>query len=133
MNIISQDNLATSTHRPIAPKIVFDNGLHADNTAGEVNQTFVTGNQNFAEQQQIRSNAAEDGMEGIEITDNATTPSRVGSPTSISNLLRMELGPPRGGGEVMQTGTVKEDGSINFVGNFFLNRFLISFKIFRLF
>lgn len=138
MNIISQDNL-TPTHRPLVPKIQFDNGLgqEVNIIASSGSQTVLTTNVSFNKEgvQESKVNqlagtyvavtaSEENGVEQsiytiqprtLDITDNATTPSRVGSPTSISNLLQMELA-AHGAGTIMQTSATKEDGSMSFVG-----------------
>ncbi|KAK9752240.1 hypothetical protein QE152_g4340 [Popillia japonica] len=146
MNIISQDNL-TTTQRPIAPKIQFENLSQEDNLPNKSNPVYGNGSasssaptivtnitfnneviQTTKTDQLTRTYVAvtsteENGVEhsvyttqanALDISDNATTLSRVGSPTSISNLLQMALG-SHAAGDVMQT-EVKEDGSINFVG-----------------
>lgn len=105
MSIISQDNL-TPTQRPIVPKIQYEASV------SQITPVYNNGTASPSGQSMIPN--IEVVQEGI--SDNATTPSRVGSPTSISNLLQMALG-PHGIGEVMQTSTVKEDGTISFVGN----------------
>lgn len=154
MNIISQDNL-TTTQRPIAPKIQFENLSQEDNLPNKSNPVYGNGSasssaptivtnitfnneviQTTKTDQLTRTYVAvtsteENGVEhsvyttqanALDISDNATTLSRVGSPTSISNLLQMALG-SHAAGDVMQT-EVKEDGSINFVGKYYRFFFL---------
>ncbi|GJQ87687.1 hypothetical protein Trydic_g17505 [Trypoxylus dichotomus] len=135
MNIISQDNLVP-TQRPIVPRIIFDNGQENSMAAGSSGQTVIATNASFNNEaaQEAKANqlggtyvtvtvSEENGVEqsvyttearSLDITDNATTLSRVGSPTSISNLLQMELAAH--GSRVAQTSAVKEEESISFVG-----------------
>lgn len=109
MNIISPNNIKPAM-RPIAPKIV---KVSTDESIpGEVNQTLVTteyvdgtlstvdmnvtNTTTFSIVTSCQTNANTNEQltlvgNSIHINDNAITPSRAGSPTSISNLLDIAL------------------------------------------
>ncbi|KAF5300007.1 hypothetical protein FQR65_LT09263 [Abscondita terminalis] len=94
MNIIAHDSIS-SVPRMIAPKIVnVDKAEHnITNIVNIQSQPNEMKLQNFGSNiinvdNNINSTPA---TEAIAISDNAVTPSRVGSPTSISNLLDLEI------------------------------------------
>ncbi|KAK4887661.1 hypothetical protein RN001_003932 [Aquatica leii] len=93
MNIIAHDSLS-SVPRMIAPKIInVDKTEH--NITNIINtQTNETPLQTFGTNVVNVDNDINVTVptESIAITDNAITPSRVGSPTSISNLLDLAIG-----------------------------------------
>lgn len=106
MNIIRQNNVKSGL-RPIAPKIV---NINSDEIVpGEVQQTlvnteYVNGTLSGIGMTEVASTSysivpiqsnlectQEIKIQGVGEGDNAITPSRVSSPTSISNLLEMAL------------------------------------------
>lgn len=105
MNIVSQDDIRT-TPRVIAPKILnIDKsehnivptnsiGVQLDTINGVSNMNKVPNSfGSSVVTANIDNNCIMTSSSTIDITDNAITPSRVGSPTSISNLLELALNP----------------------------------------
>ncbi|XP_017783762.1 PREDICTED: protein cramped [Nicrophorus vespilloides] len=93
MNIISQD---ITMPRQIAPKIVpqIENSVllnECNSTFVEATLTPVAVTSNQITGTYAISSLEENNINSEHIMDNATTPSRVGSPTSISNLLDLAL------------------------------------------
>lgn len=96
MNIISPNNI---NHGPrlIAPRILnIDKSEH--NISNTVSVVSPPANSESVSDININFGTVETNLSGVstssgvlDITDNAVTPSRVGSPTSISNLLDIAL------------------------------------------
>ncbi|KAI4463285.1 cramped protein [Holotrichia oblita] len=105
---------ASSSASTIVTNITFNNEVIQTTTkTDQLTRTYVA--VTSTEENGVEHSVYTTQANALDISDNATTLSRVGSPTSISNLLQMAL-ESHGAGNVMQTSEVKEDGSINFVG-----------------
>ncbi|KAK5644228.1 hypothetical protein RI129_008073 [Pyrocoelia pectoralis] len=103
MNIIAQDNIS-STPRSIAPKIVnIDKSEHNITNIVNVSSETVDNTDNNTI-----------GSPSVDISDNAITLSRVGSPTSISNLL--ELAMAQQTGEVLNQSVLENKEMPSFSG-----------------